>query len=128
MKSAMLTVLIAVILTSCMEEKQEIVVVSKKLKKQRETSTAVPDEYSSFAPASSGTSYWVEGTVRNDGATDASNIELVFSCIEGTETRVLVATVKTIAAGKTVPYKTKGYLARYEMKLGEEEPEIVVGM
>jgi len=125
MKFALLTGLIALILAGCMEEKQEIVVVSKKLKKQSETSTAVPDEFSSMAPASSGTSYWVEGTVRNDGAKDASNVEIIFSCTEGTETRVLVATVKTIQAGKTVPYKTKGYLARYDMKLGEGEPEII---
>ena len=125
MKSVLLAGLSVLILSGCMEEKQEIVVVSKKLKKQRETSTAVPDEYSSFAPASSGTSYWVEGTIRNDGAEDASNVEIIFSCTEGTETRVLVATVKSIKAGKTVPYKTKGYLARYEMKLGEGEPEII---
>ena len=112
------------IFAGCAETKQEVVVVSKKLKKQRETSTAVPDEFSSFAPAATGTSFWVEGTVRNDGGRDVSNVEIIFKCTEGTDTRVLVASVKLIPTGKTVPYKTKGFQSKYDVKLLEDEPEI----
>jgi hypothetical protein len=109
-----------------MEDKQEIVIVTKQLKKARETSTAVPDEFSSFAPAAAGTNYWVEGTVRNDGAEDAANVDILFPCTEGVNERVMVATVKLIPAGKTVPFKTKGFLSKYEVKLREEEAEIMI--
>jgi hypothetical protein len=115
------------VLLGCAEEKQLIVVVSKSLKKQRNTSTAVPDEFSSFAPAASGTSFWVEGSVRNEGDSDVSNVEIVFKCTEGVDTRVLVATIRQIPAGKVVTYKSKPFTSNYEVKLLEEEPEVVVG-
>jgi len=112
------------VLVSCAEEKQDIVVVSTKLKKERAVNTAVPDEFSSFAPASSGTNVWVEGTVRNVGAASISDVEITFKCAEGAETRVLVASLKLIPAGKTISYRTKVFLSKYNVKLLEEEPEV----
>lgn len=115
---------VGTMLPGCVEKKQDVVILTKSFKKERSVNTAVPDEFSSFAPASQGINVWVEGKVKNEGTTDLNNVELSFKCKQGVETRVLTAVVKWLPAGKTVDYKTRLFASKIDVSLMNEEPEI----
>ena len=119
-----LSLIFFVLLLGCAEKESAVIIVSKTLKKERAMSTAVPDEFSSFAPASLGYNVWVEGKVKNSGTTDVKNVVLSFGRTEGIEKRVLIAEVKRIPAGKTVEFKTRVSPTKYDPKFSDEEPEI----
>ena len=110
-------------LAGCRRSAEDIVVVSRTLKKDVLVSTAVPSEFGTFAAASI-PSFWVEGKVRNSGTTDARNVLLSFTCLYGKETKVLTAAVDLIPAGETVEFKTRPLESRFELRLKEEEPEV----
>jgi len=112
------------LISGCSGENHDIVIVSKSLKNERAVNTGVPDEFSSFAPASQGFSVWVEGKVKNEGANTISNIEISFKCTEGVHTRVFIATVKALPAGKTADFKTRIFPSKIGLKLSPDEPEI----
>ena len=116
--------LAAILLAGCLKGKDSVVITSAKLTNRSETSTAVPEEYSSFAPASGGKTVWVEGKARNQGTEDVTDVEIVFKCTDGVDSRVLVASIPSIPAGETVSFRTKGYQSRYSVKLVDEPPEI----
>jgi len=115
---------IAILLFACEKEQADLVIVSKALKQERATSTAVPDEFSSFAPASMGNNYRVEGTVKNVGKKKIIDVVLIFKGHDGNETRVLTAEIKEVSAGQTVNFKTRILQSKYSVKLLDEEPEI----
>jgi len=123
-KGGFLSLVFFIFLFSCTEKESSVVIVSKTLKKERATSTAVPDEFSAFAPASLGYNVWVEGKVKNSGTTDVENVVLSFGWTEGIEKRVLIAELKRIPAGQTVDFKTRITPTKYDPKFSDEEPEI----
>jgi hypothetical protein len=101
-----------------------IVVLTKGMKKDTYTSTAVPQEFGSFSAAST-TMYWVEGTVKNTGAEEAKNLVIAFKCVAGVDSRTLTAEIASIPPGQTVTFTTKPMESRVEVKLKEgEEPEV----
>jgi len=116
--------LAGVLLTACLKDNDSVVLLSAKLTNRAEVSTAVPEEYSSFAPASGGKTVWVEGKAKNQGMEDVTGIEIIFKCTDGIDARVLVASIPSIPAGKTVSFRTKGYQSRYNVRLLDEPPEI----
>lgn len=102
----------------------DIVVVTKELKSQTMTNMAVPDEFGTFASASTN-QFWIEGTVRNNGTEDAHNVLVSFKCRQGAENRVLSAELETIPAGKTINFRTRPLDSKIHITLKEEEePEI----
>ncbi|MDH4069342.1 MAG: FxLYD domain-containing protein [Ignavibacteria bacterium] len=110
--------------TGCFKGEEPIVILSAVLTDRKEVTTAVPEEYSSFAPAAAGATIWVVGEVKNRGDEDVANVEIIFKCTDGVDNKVLVATVPAIPAGKAVAYRTKGYRSRYNVKLSDEAPKI----
>jgi len=121
----LLLVVFVFFIASCWKsQKDDLVVVSKTLMKRTESSTAVPLEFGGFAAASS-TIYWVEGKVKNAGMVDAKKVVLSFQCTTGAETRVLMAELANIPAGKTMDFKTEMYQSKVDLRLpADEQPEI----
>lgn len=102
----------------------DIVVVTKELKSQTMTNMAVPDEFGTFASASTN-QFWVEGTIRNNGTEEARNVLVSFKCRQGAENRVLSAELESIPAGQTVSFRTRPLDSKIHITLKEdEEPEI----
>ena len=75
---------------------------------------------------SSGSIFWVEGTVKNSGTEEIKNVTIAFRVTDGRTNQVLSAEVPSVPAGKTVEFRTQVQGSRVELRLVEEEPEITV--
>jgi hypothetical protein len=75
---------------------------------------------------SSGSIFWVEGTVKNSGQEEIKNVTIAFRVTDGRTNLVLSAEVPSVPAGKTVDFRTPVQGSRVELRLVEEEPEITV--
>lgn len=114
--------LLAILLASCSTPASDLSVVSKTLRRDVNASTAggmgdVP---------SSGSIFWVEGTVKNSGTEEIKNVTIAFRVTDGRTNQVLSAEVPSVPAGKTVEFRTQVQGSRVELRLVEEEPEITV--
>jgi hypothetical protein len=119
------TTLLAFIMVCCNSRNEDVIVVSKTLMQQTDVNTAVPLEFGGMA-TSSGFIYWIEGKVRNAGATDLKNVVVAFACTEGKTRRILSAEIPLIPAGRTVDFKTPTLASKLGLQLLKEEPEITV--
>ena len=114
-------VLIALLVPGCDSSDTDIVVLTKTLKSDVESNTAVPEEFGTLAGTTT-TVWWVEGTVQNKGATDKKGVLLSFQCTYANVTKVLTAEVDSISAGKTVEFKSRTFASPYNLQLKENEP------
>lgn len=117
----MCPVLLALLVSGCDSPDTDIVVLTKSLKSDVESNTAVPEEFGTLAGTTT-TVWWVEGTVQNKGATDKKGILLSFPCTYANVTKVLTAEVGSIPAGKTVSFKSRTFASPYNLQLKENEP------
>jgi hypothetical protein len=109
---------------SCGETPPPIYILGATLKKEMARSSAVPDEFSTLAPSSLGYNVWVEGRMTNTGPDNLINVVITFSGTDGSETRTLIAEVKRIKAGETLPFRTRILPTKYDVTLLDEAPEI----
>jgi len=117
------SLVLAALLSSCSGGASDLAVVSKSLRRDVNASTAgaigdVP---------SSGAIFWVEGKVKNSGATDVSNVTIAFRVTDGRTNLVLTAAVPAVPAGKTVEFRTPVEGSRVELRLVDEDPTITAG-
>ena len=116
-------VLLTILVISCSSPASDLTVVSKSLQHDVNASTAgeigeVP---------SSGSIYWVEGKVKNNGETDVNHVTITFRVTDGASTLVLSAEVPAVPAGKAVDFKTPLQVSRTGLRLVEEDPGITAG-
>ena len=123
---AALAVLLAWSLVSCSGGASDLTIVNKVLKKDANVSTAGGMDPGMSAPAS-GSIFWVEGSVTNNGKEEARKVTIAFRVTDGNQRMVLTAEIPSILPGKTVPFRTPVQGSRLELRLMEEEPEIRVG-
>ena len=115
--------LLTILFISCSNPASDLSVVSKSLRHDVNASTAgeigeVP---------SSGSIYWVEGKVKNNGETQVTHVTIAFRVTDGASTLVLSAEVPTVPAGKTVDFRTPVQVSHTGLRLVEEDPGITVG-
>jgi hypothetical protein len=103
----------------------DIEVVTKAVRSGANVSAAIPGEFGGSAP-SMGELYWVEGTVKNSGPTEARKVSITFRCTDGNNRRLFVAEIDRIPAGATVRFETDRYPSPLKITLLEGEPEIKV--
>jgi hypothetical protein len=114
-------VLVILLFPGCDNSDKDIVVLTRTLKSDVESSTAVPQEFGTLAGTTT-TVWWVEGTVQNKGATDKKGILLSFKCTYANVTKVLTAELGSVPSGKTVTFKTRTFASPYNLQLKEDEP------
>ena len=123
LRRAFFPALLTLLVVSCSTPASDLSVVSKTLHRDVNASTAgemgdVP---------SSGSIFWVEGTVKNSGSEEIRNVTIAFRVTDGRTNQVLSAEVPSVPAGKTVEFRTPVQGSRVELRLVEEEPDITVG-
>jgi hypothetical protein len=117
-------ILLCAAFLGCNTRKDDVVIVSSTLKQQSYTDTGAPSEFGGSAGLS-GTTYYVEGQVRNKGTRDITHLDISFPCKAGVEKKVLTAEIPRLPAGATVDFRTKPYQSRVPVTLREDaEPEI----
>jgi hypothetical protein len=121
-----LAVLASLLLVAGCTGSSDIEVVTKAIRSGANVSAAIPGEFGGSAP-SMGELYWVEGTVKNSGATEVRKVSISFRCTDGNNRRIFVAEVDRIPAGATVHFETDRYASPLKITLLEGEPEIKVG-
>jgi hypothetical protein len=114
-------VFVILLFPGCDNADKDIVVLTRTLKSDVESSTAVPQEFGTLAGTTT-TVWWVEGTVQNKGTTDKKGILLSFKCSYANVTKVLTAELGSIPSGKTVTFKTRTFASPYNLQLKEDEP------
>jgi len=116
----------ALVLASCAGGASDLTIVNKVLKKDANASTAGGPELGMSVP-SSGSIFWVEGSITNNGKVEAKKVTVAFTVTDGNAKMVLTAEIPFILPGKTVPFRTPVQGSRLELRLVEEEPEITIG-
>jgi len=113
----------ALLLAGCPGRASDIAVVSRVLKSDVNASTSGGLDAGMSVP-SSGSIYWMEGQVKNDGPEEARKVTITFRVTDGTTTTALTAEVPSIPSGKTVGFRTPVHTSRVALHLIEEEPGI----
>jgi len=113
----------AFLLSSCSGPASDLTVVSKTLHRDVNASMAggmgdVP---------SNGAIFWVEGKVKNSGASDIANVSIAFRVTDGRSRQVLIAEIPVVKAGATADFKTPVQGSQVELRLTDDEPDITVG-
>ncbi|MEW6509745.1 MAG: hypothetical protein AB1428_02165 [Bacteroidota bacterium] len=116
----------AVVLVSCAGGASDLAVVNKVLKKDTNASMAGGPDMGMSVP-SSGSIFWVEGSLKNNGKEEAKDVTVAFRVTDGNTTFVLSAVIPSIQPGKAVAFRTPPHGSRLDLRLIEEEPEISVG-
>jgi hypothetical protein len=114
------------IMTSCTGGGTDLVIVNKVLKKDVNASMAGGTEPGMSMP-SSGSIFWVEGSITNKGTEEAKKVTVAFRVTDGNSKTVLTAEIPSIMPGKTVPFRTPPQGSRLELRLMDEEPDIRAG-
>jgi hypothetical protein len=123
--SRSLVVLVSLLLVAGCTGNSDIEVVTKAVRSGANVGAAIPGEFGGSAP-SMGELYWVEGMVKNSGATEARKVRITFRCTDGNNRRLFVAEVDRIPAGTTVHFETDRFPSPLKITLLEGEPEINV--
>lgn len=123
---AAVAVAAAMMLTSCTGGSSDLVIVNRVLKKDVNASMAGGTEPGTSMP-SSGSIFWVEGSVTNKGTEEAKKVSISFRVTDGNTSMALTAEIPSILPGKTVPFRTPPQGSRMELRLTGDEPEIRSG-
>ena len=116
----------ALVLASCAGGASDLVIVNTVLKKDVNASTAGGSDLGMSVP-SSGSIFWVEGTITNKGKEEARKVSVAFRATDGNAKMVLTAEIPSILPGKTVTFRTPTFASRLELRLLDEEPDIMTG-
>ncbi len=119
--------LLLLVFCSCGEKEKTLVVESRTLKTEAATPPHTPSEFSSRGSEALGHNFWVEGELRNRGNTDIKNAIVIFHGSNDSEATVLIAQVNLVPAGQTAWFKTPVLPSKTEVKLDDEDPEILYG-
>jgi len=126
MSPVILAVVAAWCLVSCAGGASDLTIVNKVLKKDANVSTAGGMDPGMSVP-SSGSIFWVEGSITNNGKEEARKVSVSFRVTDGNQRMVLTAEIPSILPGKTVPFRTAVQGSRLDLRLLEEDPDIRVG-
>lgn len=126
MKNALCFGVLCMVLLSSCSGNSDLVIVSKAVRSGANISSAVPDEFAAAAPATTEL-YWIEGQIKNGGATEVKNVAVTFRATDGNTKRLFLAVVERIPPGSTVKFETERYPSPLRITLVDEEPEIKVG-
>jgi hypothetical protein len=69
--------------------------------------------------------YWVDGTIRNQGTEEAKGVQVTFVVTDGGEKIALTADVPTIPPGGEATFKTDQHVTARTLRFTEAPPEIV---
>lgn len=116
----------ALVLASCSGGASNLAIVNKVLKKDVNASTAGSPDLGMSVP-SSGSIFWVEGSITNNGKEEAKKVTVAFRVTDGNAKMVLTAEIPSILPGKTVLFRTPPQGSRLELRLSDEEPVISTG-
>lgn len=116
----------ALVLASCSGGASNLAIVNKVLKKDVNASTAGSPDLGMSVP-SSGSIFWVEGSITNNGKEEAKKVTVAFRVTDGNAKMVLTAEIPSILPGKTVLFRTLPQGSRLELRLSDEEPVISTG-
>jgi hypothetical protein len=117
---------LATLLLSCSGGSRDLAVVGAALKSDINASMAGGPDLGVSVP-SSGSIYWVEGSIKNGGKEEVTNVSVSFRVTDGNTKMVLTASIPSVPPGRTVPFRTSSQGSRLSMKLLDEEPDIRVG-
>jgi N-acetylmuramic acid 6-phosphate (MurNAc-6-P) etherase len=123
---AVAATLVALALSSCTRGVSDLVLVTKSMKKDVNAAMTGAPELGMGVPAS-GSIYWVEGTMRNDGREEAKMVSIAFRVTDGNSTMVLTAVLPSVPPGKTVGFRTPPQGSRLALTLIDEEPVVTAG-
>ena len=116
----------AFVLASCAGGASDLAIVNKVLKKDVNASTAGNPDLGMSIP-SSGSIFWVEGSITNNGKEEAKKVSVAFRVTDGNAKMVLTAEIPSILPGKTVLFRTPPQGSRLDLRLTDDEPVISVG-